>query len=145
MPIGQNSETFFKASLAGSALAAKLSTLLFNPRTKRHGVPFTTLLDLVHVVSSWRDEYLSKVGVPAKWPEDWGFLAAITACSTDVYHHCLWLIVTRAIDEFGIIQSREDANEVVAIRERFKTESDHAAMRIAALVCFTAQRPLTHS
>jgi hypothetical protein len=43
-----------------------------------------------------------------------------------------------AIDDFGILEVRKDeaeqSEEVRSIMERYKTESDHAAMRIAALV-----------
>jgi hypothetical protein len=90
-------------------------------------------VDSAHDLSSWRDEHLSKLGVPSKWPEDWDFLAAIIACTTDVYYHCLWLVVMRAIDDFGVTESG-NMEERKAIKERYKTESDHGAMRIAALV-----------
>jgi hypothetical protein len=40
----------------------------------------------------------------------------------------------RAIDDFGIVESG-NMEEGQAIKERYKTESDHGAMRIAALVC----------
>jgi hypothetical protein len=40
----------------------------------------------------------------------------------------------RAIDDFGIIGT-QNTEEGKAMKERYKTESDHGAMRIAALVC----------
>jgi hypothetical protein len=132
-PPGQYSEAWHTASLAGSTLSAKLSAQLFTRKVKQHGIPLSCLVELAHALSSWRDNHLSKLGVPSKWPEDWDFLAAITACSTDVYYHCLWLVVMRAIDDFGIIESVNN-EEGKAIKERYKTESDHGAMRIAALV-----------
>jgi hypothetical protein len=101
---------------------------------KRYGIPLPTLVELAHLISCWRDEHLSKLGVPSKWPEDWDFLAAITACSTDVYYHCLWLVVMRAIDDYGTIDAADNAEETRAVKERYRTESDHGAMRIAALV-----------
>jgi hypothetical protein len=39
----------------------------------------------------------------------------------------------RAIDDFGVTESG-NMEEERAIKERYKTESDHGAMRIAALV-----------
>lgn len=41
----------------------------------------------------------------------------------------------RAIDDFGIIESENNGEELKGIKERYRTESDHGAMRIAALVC----------
>jgi len=38
----------------------------------------------------------------------------------------------RAVDDFGIVESGS-IEEGKAIKERYKTESDHGAMRIAAL------------
>jgi len=132
-PPGQYSEAWYAASLAGSTLSAKLSSQLFTRRVKQHGIPLHCLVELAHDLSNWRDEHLPKLGVPSKWPEDWDFLAAITACSTDVYYHCLWLVVMRAIGDFGILESG-NMEEGKAIKERYKTESDHGAMRTAALV-----------
>lgn len=138
-PTGQYSEEWYQASLAYSVLSGDLSRKLFARQVKHAGIPVSTLNELINLISAWRDVYLSKLGVPSKWPEDWDFLAAITACSTDVYYHCLWLIVMRAIDDFGIISSEDKAEEVKVIKEKYKTESDHGAMRIAALVCPTIQ------
>jgi hypothetical protein len=131
IPPGQYSEAWHTASLAGSTLSAKLSAQLFTRKFEQAGITLPCLVELAHALSSWRDEHLSKLGVPSKWPED--FLAAITACSTDVYYHCLWLVVMRAIDDFGIIGSGDNGEEANAMKERYKTESDHGAMRIAAL------------
>ena len=132
IPPGQYSEAWHIASLAGSTLSAKLSSQLFTRKVKQNGIPLSCLVETAHALSRWRDEHLSKLGVPSKWPEDWDFLAAITACSTDVYYHCLWLVVMRAIDDFGIVDSGS-IEEGKAIKERYKTESDHGSMRIAAL------------
>jgi hypothetical protein len=129
----QYSEAWHTASLAGSTLSAKISAQLFTRQVRQNGITLPCLVEIAHALSSWRDEHLSKLGVPSKWPEDWDFLAAITACSTDVYYHCLWLVVMRAIDDFGIIGSGDNGEEANAMKERYKTESDHGAMRIAAL------------
>ena len=132
-PPSQYSEAWYAASLAGSTLSASLSAQLFTRKVKQNGIPLPCLVELARALSSWRDNHLFKLGVPSKWPEDWDFLAAITACSTDVYYHCLWLVVMRAIDDFGIIES-VNMEEGKGMKERYKTESDHGAMRIAALV-----------
>ena len=57
-------------------------------------------------------------------------------------HHALWLVVDRAIRDFGIAEmanSEEPAkagtsHEIDMVRKRIRKESEHAALRIAALV-----------
>ena len=105
-----------------------------------------TLREFVHSSSVWRDKYLFKLGVPAKWPQSWDFLGAITACSTDVYFHAMWLCVMRSIKDFGVaeIKAAEKgepnmaAVEVEAIVKRIRGESEHGSLRIAALVSAAA-------
>ena len=138
---GPHNQAWFTASIAGSSMCRKLCHQLYTPKVKQHGIPLSVLVEFANSNSKWRDEHLSKLGVPSKWPEHWDFLAAITACSTDVYYHCLWLVVMRAIHDFGILEIKDGSRandgtslEVQGILERYRTESDHGAMRIAALV-----------
>jgi hypothetical protein len=126
-------------------MCRRLCHQLYTPKVKEQGIPLSVLIGFANSNSKWRDQHLSKLGVPSKWPEHWDFLAAITACSTDVYYHCLWLVVMRAVDDFGILEIKErnrgnggEVNvEVQSVLERYRTESDHGAMRIAALVCLS--------
>lgn len=115
---------------------------LWLPRVKENGIPVATLRKLLDSIAGWRDTHLSNLGVPTKWPDDWDFLATITTCSTDIYCHCLWLVVAGAIRDFGTVEAKAMERgeqpalgyEVDGLLRRCRDEADHSAMRIAALV-----------
>ena len=122
-------------------MCRKLCNHMWIPRVREKGILLSTLKDFNNCNSRWRDTHLSKLGVPTQWPEAWDFLAAITACSTDVYYHCLWLVVARAIKDYGVVELKQKdqgdhsplPHDIDAVLQRYKEESDHGAMRIAAL------------
>lgn len=64
----------------------------------------------------------------------------MAACSADVSHHALWLVLYRALEESGVEEERNGGIgmgievEVESVKRRLKEESEHAALRIAALV-----------
>lgn len=69
----------------------------------------------------------------------------MAACSADVSHHALWLVLHRALEESGVEEERNGGIgmgmggmgievEVESVKSRLKEESEHAALRIAALV-----------
>lgn len=64
----------------------------------------------------------------------------MAACSTDISHHALWLVLYRALEESGVEEERNGGIgmgievEVESVKRRLKEESEHAALRIAALV-----------
>ncbi|EIW70020.1 hypothetical protein TREMEDRAFT_30253, partial [Tremella mesenterica DSM 1558] len=128
---------WFGAANAGAFMCRRLCEGLWIPRSKEYGITTPVLASFVRLNLKWRDQYLTKLGVPSKWPDSWDFLAAITACSTDVYYHCLWLVVWRAMEEFGLEETRTGrpaSEELVNLQSRIKGESEHGAMRIAALI-----------
>lgn len=57
---------------------------LWTPEKEANGVPIATLRPLIDLLSVWRDEHLSKVGVPSVWPATWDFVAAVTACESNL-------------------------------------------------------------
>lgn len=71
------------AANVGSYMCRKICADLWNHRVELEGIAFSGLRDFVHANSLWRDNYLSRLGVPTVWPNAWDFLAAITAASTD--------------------------------------------------------------
>jgi hypothetical protein len=71
------------AASAGSKMCRQLCADLWHPRVHATGIPLAALETFISACSSWRDNFLSRLGVPSKWPEGWSFDAAITACSTD--------------------------------------------------------------
>lgn len=64
----------------------------------------------------------------------------MAACSADISHHALWLVLYRALEESGVEEERNGGIgmgievEVESVKRRLKEESEHAALRIAALV-----------
>ena len=63
------------------------------------------------------------------------------------YLHTLWLVIERAIKDFGIYELKQKAHgndikiddDFEEIRKRIKDEAEHAALRITGLVSFAAQ------
>jgi hypothetical protein len=134
---------WLSAANAGCYICRKLCNGLWTSRVRQYGIATATLRDFVHYNSLWRDKYITKLGVPSKWPDQWDFLAAISSCSTDAYYHCLWMIVHRAIKEFGLQDELDAAKdgranitqmELDSIKMRIKDEAERGAARLAALV-----------
>lgn len=48
-----------------------------------NGIRLSAIRDFVAEISAWRDDYLSKMGVPSKLPESWDFIPAIMAATAD--------------------------------------------------------------
>ncbi|WWC60912.1 uncharacterized protein I303_103488 [Kwoniella dejecticola CBS 10117] len=132
--------TWFKIHHTYCSISYTLAKSLWIPSISARGIPFTILREFIHSSSIWRDKYLSSIGIPTIWPEHWDFLQAITTCTTDCYYHDLWLVVHKAIQDFGIREEkspleRNESNkfEIESIKRRVKEEAEHAALRIAAL------------
>ncbi|OXG21701.1 hypothetical protein C366_01384 [Cryptococcus neoformans Tu401-1] len=136
---------WFSAARSAASMCRALSLRLCSPHLQTSGIPLSLLRTFTHSASVWRTNYLSKLGVPPLWPESWNFLQAITACSADVSHHALWLVLYRALEESGVEEETKGAMgmggvgmgigvEVESVKRRIKEESEHAALRIAALV-----------
>jgi hypothetical protein len=142
------SSLYLVGNAASVSLAHQVATSLSKSRARHRGLPASALRDFTHSASHWRDTYLPHLGVPAKWPPSWDFHAAITACSTDLFYHALWLCLYRGIEEYGIEEQKradyqvyEGRVEVEDMIKRVKAESEHAAMRITALVRDLHKRP----
>ncbi|OXB38805.1 hypothetical protein J007_01408 [Cryptococcus neoformans] len=131
---------WFSAARSAASMCRALSLRLCSPHLQTSGIPLSLLRTFIHAASVWRTNYLSKLGVPPLWPESWNFLQAIAACSADVSHHALWLVLYRALEESGVEEETKGAMgmgigvEVESVKRRIKEESEHAALRIAALV-----------
>lgn len=57
-----------------------MATYLWQPGNETQGIPLNKIKQTVQLLTNWRDEYLTRVGVPTVWPETWNFIAAVTAC-----------------------------------------------------------------
>ncbi|WWD09924.1 hypothetical protein V865_008054 [Kwoniella europaea PYCC6329] len=133
--------TWFQIHRTICSITYTLAKSLWVPSVTAHGIPFKVLRDFIHSSSIWRDKYLSSIGIPTIWPDNWDFLQAINTCTCDCYYHDLWLIVHKAIQDFGIKEEKSndingisrDRFEIDNIKRRIKEEAEHAALRIAAL------------
>ncbi|KIS00878.1 hypothetical protein L804_02301 [Cryptococcus deuterogattii 2001/935-1] len=133
-------DLWFSAAQSAASMCRALSLRLCSPHLQTSGIPLSLLRTFIHSASIWRTKYLSKLGVPPVWPESWDFLQAMAACSADVSHHALWLVLYRALEESGVEEERTGGIgmgievELESVKRRLKEESEHAALRIAALV-----------
>ncbi|KAK8869613.1 hypothetical protein IAR55_000180 [Kwoniella newhampshirensis] len=137
--VADDTEAWFAAAHAGASMCRALCKSLWIPQTSETGIPLSTLRDFIHQASQLRGDFVSRLGVPSKWPEEWDFIQAMTACATDSFWHCLWLVVDRAIVEFGVKEEKSGVGggwmlEVDNVKRRIREESEHAALRITALV-----------
>nr|XP_031861170.1 uncharacterized protein CI109_003531 [Kwoniella shandongensis]KAA5528242.1 hypothetical protein CI109_003531 [Kwoniella shandongensis] len=134
-----STKSCFASAHAAATICRALCNSLWIPRTSQTGIPLATLRNFIHQASKYRDDFVSRLGVPTKWPEKWDFIQSMTSSATDSFWHCLWLIVDRAIGEFGVIEEKGRTGagwsgvELESIKRRISEESEHAALRITAL------------
>jgi hypothetical protein len=133
---------WFNSIHIGCHLARDISPDLWNNRVRENGIPTPLLIKFVEQNTAWRDGHLTRMGVPSTWPDTWDFFEAISACTDDTFFHTMWLVMERAIQDFGLAEYKDlqagricaVSAEVEAARRKVKEESEHGAMRIAALV-----------
>lgn len=78
---------------------------LWTPCAYEEGVSARKLEKLVSAAYRWRSSHLALVGAPdPDWPSQWKFADAVTACSSDLNYHVVWLLMWQAIDEYGIAE-----------------------------------------
>ncbi|KAJ9110430.1 hypothetical protein QFC19_001555 [Naganishia cerealis] len=106
-PIGGLIQQWHSSITALSRTCRVFARGLYLPKCERLGVPMSTIKLIVDSLQSWRTEFLAKVGVPTVWPESWDFVAAVTACSSDLTYHALWVVLAQTLDESGIYELRQ--------------------------------------
>lgn len=78
---------------------------LWTPCAYEEGISARKLEKLVSAAYRWRSSHLALVGAPdTDWPSQWKFADAVTACSSDLNYHVVWLLMWQAIDEYGIAE-----------------------------------------
>ncbi|KAJ1030276.1 hypothetical protein NDA16_001187 [Ustilago loliicola] len=95
--------------------------MYFAPRNHIEGVRFDKVLDVMEMLKKWRVDHLEKVGVPLPhWPPHWDYIAAVSACTSDINYHANWITLWRLVDEVGIYGTdRSDASSPIH-QERLK-------------------------
>jgi len=145
---------YYRAAHALARISRTIARQLWKPSTEE-GIPIDAILSYISELSEWRDEHLSKVGVPPNMEANWDFVSAVSACKWSIFHlcdefvklsstgasdaqyHVTWVALFFAMDEFGI---RDDAiapsniNQVETAKRKVMDEALQAALRIAALV-----------
>ncbi|KIO24240.1 hypothetical protein M407DRAFT_26355 [Tulasnella calospora MUT 4182] len=133
--------SWYSSLHALAVIIRRMCRILWIPTTESDGIPYDRLMSLVAMYSSWRDEHLDRVGVPSNFEADWDFVAAVTACSSDATFHLMWIILSQALEEFGIkelnvLRSADPTTEVPefeALKQNINEEATHGALRIAGL------------
>ncbi|UZJ57322.1 hypothetical protein CBS101457_006642 [Exobasidium rhododendri] len=78
---------------------------LWTPYSATIGISAKKLERLASMAFSWRENHLASVGAPSPiWPSHWNFADAVTACSSDLNYHIVWILMWEAIEEFGIAE-----------------------------------------
>ncbi|WVQ71867.1 hypothetical protein IAR50_001409 [Cryptococcus sp. DSM 104548] len=136
---------WFSAVEDGASICRALALSLSSARTHTRGIPLTLLRNFIHAADIYQESFHHILHLSSDWPED--FLQVIRACAMDTSHHALWLVVHRAVEEFGVKELKElgpgrrgsfshmgvGAEGHIA-KKRIQGESEHAALRIAATV-----------
>ncbi|PCH40006.1 hypothetical protein WOLCODRAFT_116479 [Wolfiporia cocos MD-104 SS10] len=136
---------YYRAAHALARIARQMSRQLWRPATESDGIPFETLESFMNMLSEWREEHLSHVGVPRDFDPAWDFVSAVTACASDATYHIMWIILFNALDDFGIREVNDllrtgspanllqNAHQIEAAKERVMETALSAATRIAGL------------
>lgn len=76
------SQIWYIAAHSLACTSRRVCRELWTPEKEENGIPIASLRPLIDALAIWRDEHLSKVGVPSVWPATWDFVAAVTACES---------------------------------------------------------------
>lgn len=112
---------FFGSAHDAVTFQRKLAAMYFAPRNHIKGVRFDKVVDVMEMLKKWRVDHLEKVGVPLPhWPPHWDYIAAVSACTSDINYHANWITLWRLVDEVGIYGTdRSDATSPIH-QERLK-------------------------
>lgn len=59
-----------------------MSRALWIPQTDSEGVPYEKLVPIMQALDEWRLKHLDRVGMPNLAQSDWGFLEAVSMCTS---------------------------------------------------------------
>ncbi|KAK7048273.1 hypothetical protein R3P38DRAFT_2868375 [Favolaschia claudopus] len=136
---------YYRAAHALARVARQMSRNLWRPVTDADGVPFDVLYMLTTALSTWRDEYLTVVGVPSNFEGEWDFVSAVSSCASDATYHVMWVVLFTALDDFGVKEINEVTrmNQPISVVQNYQQidlvmrkvadEALHGALRIAGL------------
>jgi hypothetical protein len=73
---------YYRAAHALARISRNVARQLWRPATEIDGLPFQDLCTFVKQLSEWREQYLSAVGVPSNFEQEWDFVSAVSACES---------------------------------------------------------------
>ncbi|XP_006462704.1 hypothetical protein AGABI2DRAFT_193809 [Agaricus bisporus var. bisporus H97] len=128
---------YYRAAHSLAHAARHMSKHLWRPSTDADGVPFEDLCSSVQELFSWRDDFLTLVGVPSNFEGEWDFVSAVSSCASDATYHVMWIILFSALDDFGIKELNggipPNITEIESVKRKVADEALHGALRIAGL------------
>ncbi|KAF7299190.1 hypothetical protein MIND_00867700 [Mycena indigotica] len=136
---------YYRAAHALARVARSMSRHLWRPSTDSDGIPFDVLYGLTSQLSSWRDEFLTLVGVPSNFEGEWDFVSAVSSCASDATYHVMWVVLFSALDDFGVKEVNEvirmnqpismvpNYSQIDLVMRKVADEALHGALRIAGL------------
>lgn len=119
---------FFGSAHDAVTFQRKLAAMYFAPRSHIEGVRLEKVADIMEMLQKWRVDHLEKVGVPLPhWPPHWDYIAAVSACTSDINYHANWIVLWRLVDEMGIYGTdRSEATSPIH-QDRLKRRVDQEA------------------
>ncbi|KAF5389321.1 hypothetical protein D9757_003453 [Collybiopsis confluens] len=134
---------YYRAAHSLARTARQMSRQLWRPVTDVDGIPFETLRSFASELRRWRDEYLSRVGVPKTYNAAWDFVTTVSCFASDAQYHVMWIILFNALDEFGLKEINEHERGITPLGnighhieesvKRVAEEALNGALRISAL------------
>lgn len=135
---------YYRASHALARIARQIARQLWRPATDSDGMNADVVNTFTAALVDWREQHLSKVGVPSNFQADWDFVSAVSACASDATYHVMWIILFNALDDFGIREINEAVrggsppdilpnHQFEAAKRKVADEAVHSALRIAGL------------
>ncbi|KAH8824974.1 hypothetical protein DL96DRAFT_1817587 [Flagelloscypha sp. PMI_526] len=141
---------YYRAAHALARISRTMAKQLWKPSSDSEGIPLQYLVQAMNGLTSWRTEFLEKVGVPKNYSGNWNFMEAVTSCASDATYHVMWVILFGAVDDFGIKEVNDvlrvdpsapipNGEQIKMFKQRLVQETDHAALRIAGLTSVLAK------
>ncbi|KAG6850269.1 hypothetical protein H0H93_015526 [Arthromyces matolae] len=131
-------EGYYAAAHSLARTARSMSRQLWKPVTDAEGIPLETIHTFTVALSTWRDKFLSTVGVPSNFKGEWDFVSAVSSCASDATYHVMWIILFNALDDFGVKEINNRTLEpkhprVEEVKRKVLEEALHGALRISGL------------
>lgn len=128
---------YYAAAHELARIARKMARQLWQPQIDAYGIPFEAVEQYTSDLFQWRDNHLSKVGVPTSLVAGWDFVTAVSACASDAQYHVMWIFLFNALEEHGIQEheavSPGQKSRHESAKQKIFEEALQASLRVSAL------------